>query len=145
MFRKILVPTDGSALSEKAAAAAIGFARTCGAKIVGMTVAQPYLSFPLELTSSERGSSDFNKKALSEARLHVKSIREAAEKDGVECETLIAEALKPSDEIVATAKRHGCDAIFMGSHWRTGLSRLLLGGETEQVLVHSDVPVMVFR
>lgn len=145
MFTKILVPNDGSAVSQKAMEAAIGLARTCGATIIGMTVAQPYLYSPLELANTEAAAADYAEKALAAAREHVRKVEESARSAGVECETLIAESFSPSAEIVAAAKRLHCDAIFMGSHWRQGLSRLLLGSETHEVLARSDTPVMVFR
>ncbi len=145
MFKKNLVPSDGSALSEKALEAAIGIAIACGAKIVGMTVAQPYLYSPFELADTDTGSINHSKKMLAAARQHVAKIEKSAKTAGVECETMITESFSPSTEIIAAAKQLKCDAIFMGSHWRQGLSRLLLGSETQQVLAHSATPVMVFR
>ncbi|MGV3742269.1 MAG: universal stress protein [Burkholderiaceae bacterium] len=145
MFKKILVPTDGSALSDKAMTAAIVIARACGAKIIGMTVAQPYLSSPIELADTGAASLEYSEKALAEARRHVSKIEDAARAAGVDCETMITESFSPGTEIVAAVKQLHCDAVFMGSHWRKGLSRLLLGSETQHVLSHSDTPVMVFR
>ena len=145
MFRKILVPTDGSALSEKAIAAAVNIAVACGARIVGMTVAQPYLSSPLELTDIETASVRHAETARAAASRNVRKVEESARAAGVECEIVIAESISPSAEIIETATRLQCDAIFMGSHWRRGLSKLLLGSETQQVLSRSDKPVMVFR
>jgi nucleotide-binding universal stress UspA family protein len=145
MFRKILVPTDGSALSEKAISAAVDIASACGAKIIGMTVAHPYLSSPLELTDTASASISHAEKALAAARQNVRKVEESAKAAGVECEIVIAQSFSPSAEIIDAAKRLRCDAIFMGSHWRKGLSRLLLGSETQQVLSRSDKPVMVFR
>lgn len=145
MFRTILVPTDGSALSEKAISAAVGVARACGAKIVGMSVAQPCLHSPMELADTEATAISFSQKALAYARGHVQKVAECARAAGVECETLITESFSPSAEIVHAAEKLRCDAIFMGSHWRKGFSKLLLGSETQQVLSRSDKPVMVFR
>jgi nucleotide-binding universal stress UspA family protein len=145
MFKKILVPTDGSALSEKAMIGAIRVARECGAKILGISVAQPYLHSPLEIAGSETISAEFIERALAEAKQHLRKIEESARAAGVECETMVAESFDPSAEIVAAANQHECDAIFMGSHGRKGLSRLLLGSETQKVLADSSKPVMVFR
>lgn len=145
MFKKILVPSDGSAQSENALIGAIHIARACGAKILGLSVAQPYLHSPLELADAATDSVAFIEKALAEAKQNLLKIEEAARAAGVECETMVAESFDPSAEIVAAAKQHDCDAIFMGSHGRKGLSKLLLGSETQKVLSESDKPVMVFR
>lgn len=145
MFKKILVPSDGSALSETALMAAIHIARSCGAKILGLSVAQPYLHSPLELADVATDSAAFVEKALAEAKLNLLKIEESAKAAGVECETMVAESFDPSADIVAAAKQHDCDAIFMGSHGRKGLSKLLLGSVTQRVLANSSKPVMVFR
>jgi nucleotide-binding universal stress UspA family protein len=145
MFKKILVPSDGSVLSEKAMIGALHIARACGARLLGLSVAQPYLHSPLELADIATDSVAFIEKALAEAKQNLLKIEEAAGAAGVECETMVAESFDASAEIVVAAKEYECDAIFMGSHGRKGLSKLLLGSVTQKVLANSDKPVMVFR
>jgi nucleotide-binding universal stress UspA family protein len=82
---------------------------------------------------------------LEYAQLHVQAVQDAADKLGVPCTTLTAMADDPAQEIVQTAIRQGCDIIFMASHGRRGIDRLLLGSVTQNVLVHSRLPVLVFR
>lgn len=145
MFKTILVPTDGSALSDKAVAAAIEFAKINGAKIIGLSVAEPY---PFPVLAEAGISADptvFDKKMLELARQHVQKVESAAKAAGVRCETATAQSFTPYEEIVNAAKKFGCDAIFMASHGRKGIDKLFIGSETQRVLAHSSIPVMVLR
>lgn len=142
MFRTILVPTDGSTLSDKAINSALEFAKICGAKVIGLSVAQPDLYGPL----SESAVATANEqKAYVTAKSHVDKIAGIASSLGVTCETLVTKSFSPADEIINAAKKFHCDVIFMASHGRTGLSKLMIGSETQKVLTGSTVPVMVFR
>lgn len=144
-FKTILIPTDGSDLSDKATAAAIEFAQASGARIVGMSVTLPYLSSPLEFNRSAEDEASFRKAALRRAKAYLKRIAEQARAASVECETHVVESDDPSAGIVAAARRYHCDAIFMGSSWRKGLARILCGSATRRVLAQSDKPVIVIR
>ena len=64
---------------------------------------------------------------------------------GVSCTALTLEALHPWEAIIEHARKHDCDLIVMGSHGRRGVSALLLGSETQKVLTHSKIPVLVVR
>lgn len=145
MFKTILVPTDGSELSEKAVQGAIEFAKLTGGRIVAISVAEPYPFTP----SSEGGYvPDLNlyeKQMQKFAQVHVAKVAEAAAKAGVPCETHVAQSFNPYEEIVNAAKKYQCDTILMASHGRKGLNKLFLGSETQKVLAHSTIPVMVFR
>ena len=79
------------------------------------------------------------------ARRHVNEVSEVARAAGVPCETRVALSFSPYEEIVRLADELGCDAIFMASHGRKGVNRLFVGSETQKVLAHSTLPVMVFR
>ncbi|WP_034294390.1 universal stress protein [Herbaspirillum sp. RV1423] len=145
MFKKMLVPTDGSDLSNRAARAAIEFAKDNGSAIVGLSVAEISRYFPISLIS---GGGDFTLLADSirqQARDNVEIIKNLAEKAGVPCEVHTTESGNPSDEILTAAQTYGCDSIFMASHGRTGLDKLLLGSQAQKVLVYSKIPVIVFR
>ncbi|MES2534854.1 MAG: universal stress protein [Pseudomonadota bacterium] len=146
MFKTILVPTDGSPLAEKAVAAAVQFARQVGAKIVGISVAEPHPSALLS-DSDFFGSTSHAaaEKAHDLAREHVQKIADAAAVEHVPCETVSMHSSRPDEEIIKTAQQHHCDLIFMGSHGRKGLSALFAGSVTQKVLAHSTIPVLVHR
>lgn len=145
MYKRILVPTDGSDLSEQATSAAIDFARLCGAEIVAFSVAEPYPLMP----ATEGGlviDEGYETRALQEAALqYVDKVADAARRAGVHCITATAMSMVPHEEIIHAANEHQCDLIFMASHGRRGLSKLLAGSVTQNVLVHSSIPVMVLR
>ena len=145
MFRKILVATDGSPLSVAAASAAIEFAAASGASIVGLSLAQlyPYMLMPeagamVDLSMYEEAQDQVAEQA-------VKKLDDQARAAGVSCVTLTKRAVHPYEEIISTAQENRCDVIWMASHGRRGLDKLLLGSETQRVLAHSTIPVMVYR
>lgn len=145
MFKKILVPFDGSPISEKSAKAAIEFAASTGASIVALSVAQlyPYMLMP------EAGAmvdlSQFEEAQDQSAHQHVEAIKKAAEAAKVGCEAIVTRGVHPYEEILTTAKNLHCDVIWIASHGRRGLDKLLLGSETQRVLAHSTIPVLVYR
>lgn len=145
MFNTILVPTDGSALAGKAVQAAVEFAKSNNCKVIGLAVAEPYPYSPLAEPAFLPDPSTYEKGVLERAQQHVQAVQDAADKLGVPCTTITAMADDPADEIVQTAIRQGCDIIFMASHGRRGIDRVLLGSVTQNVLAHSRLPVLVFR
>ena len=147
MFKNILVPTDGSALSRKAIRQAVQLAKEQGARITGLHVVPPYSPDIREDFSSRNFVSpqEHAKRSAAGAREHLKVIERAARAAGVACETLHAASSFPHDEIVRTAQRKKCDAIYMASHGRRGIARLLLGSEASKVLALSKVPVVITK
>lgn len=145
MFRKILVPTDGSALSDKAADAAIALARQLDGKIVALAVAEPYPFPPISDSPYTGGSEAYERRAIELAREHAQRIAQAAAAAQVPCEPVVLSGLNPYEEIVAAVDKFGCDAIFMATHGRKGLNKLFAGSETQKVMAHSTVPVTVIR
>lgn len=144
MFHRILVPTDGSELAAEAAHAAIEFARACGAAIVTLSVAYPepvLLSAEGALAAGGAGIDVL----LEEAQHHVARVADAARLAGVACTALTVYGDSPADNIVEIAQRRQCDLIFIASHGRRGLSRLIAGSVTQQVLARSPLPVMVYK
>jgi nucleotide-binding universal stress UspA family protein len=146
MYRKILIPTDGSELCRTAATKGIEFAKEIGARIVAFH-AIPATSYMLY---TESGPSDlmveqFEKEAKARGERLTKEIAELAARGGVSCETLCLTNDHPWEGIIEAAATHGCDLIFMASHGRRGLSALVLGSETMKVLTHTKVPVLVYR
>jgi nucleotide-binding universal stress UspA family protein len=145
MFNHLLVPTDGSSLSTKAARAAVEFAKAVGARITALSVAEPYPYSALAESAYLPDQSRYEKEMQDHARRFVTEVAELASAAGVPCETRVALSFSPYEEIAATAKDLGCDAIFMASHGRKGINRLFVGSETQKVLAHTTLPVMVFR
>lgn len=145
MFKTILVPTDGSPLSDKAIAAAIEFAKFTGSKLIGLSIAEPYPFSPLAESAMASDPDIYEDHMRELARSHVKKVEDAAALANVQCDTSIALSYNPCEEIVRTAEKFSCDAIFMASHGRKGLSKLFLGSETQKVLAHTTIPVLVLR
>jgi nucleotide-binding universal stress UspA family protein len=146
MYKRILVPTDGSELSEQAASAAIDFARQCGAEIVAFSVAEPYPLVPATSEGMLVIDPGYDTRTLEETALqYVDKVAIAARAAGVHCITATAVSMSPHEEIIHAANEHDCDLIFMATHGRRGLSRLLAGSVTQNVLVNSSIPVMVLR
>jgi nucleotide-binding universal stress UspA family protein len=145
MFKTILLPTDGSDLSRKAIDTAIEYAQLSGAKIYGISVAEPYPFTPLAESAMSIDPSVYEENVCNLARQHVSKIVDAAQIAGVACEVSIVLSFSPDEEIINAARKFNCDAIFMASHGRSGLSRLFLGSKTQKVLAHSTIPVLVLR
>jgi nucleotide-binding universal stress UspA family protein len=144
MISKILVPTDGSEQSIKAIRGAVEIAKKIGAKIVGMTAVEPYsYSSMSEYRPESFEAFETRTETIAKERLkQIESIAKAAE---VEYETSVSKSFSPYEAIIEAAAEAGCDAIFMASHGRRGLNAILLGSETQKVLTHSKLPVMVYR
>lgn len=147
MYKCILVPTDGSALSRKTAKKAIQLAREQRAKVIGLYVAPPYEPamysdfVPADFLSARDYAASIRKAAAR----HLDFISKAAAAAGVSCVCTHVTKRSPHAEIVKAAKRYRCDLIFMASHGRSGIARLLLGSETSKVLAHTRIPVLVDR
>jgi len=145
MFRHILVPTDGSDLSHTAAVNAVALAKLSGAQITALHIAEPYSTHvqeehvPLHFVLPD----EHEKNVQQQAAPQLAAVKKLAEVAGVRCEVRMAMSKFPADAIVDAVEQLGCDAIVMGSHGRTGLSKLLLGSETQKVLVKTRVPVLV--
>lgn len=147
MFKHLLVPTDGSELSEATVKRAISFANDASARIT-FFYAQPDFPMPIygegaliDPTTPEQ----FAQGAAEEAQRILDSASSKAAAVGVGCDTDTAVNEVPYKAIIEAAERHGCDLIFMASHGRSGLASLLLGSETQRVLTHSNIPVLVYR
>lgn len=144
MFKKILLPTDGSDLSAKAVSGAVEMAAKLGAKLVGMTVIEPYSYSSLSEYRPE-SFEDYEARMEQAAKERLEKLEGAAKAAKVEIETVVAKSFSPYEAIIETATKNGCDVIFMASHGRRGLSAVLLGSETQKVLTHSTIPILVYR
>jgi len=147
MFNTILVPTDGSPLSEKAVSAAIQFAKENGSEIVALSVTQPYIYSTLAegFMADPTDPDEFEGNMEKLARDHVEEIAALARTQHVRCRTTTARSFNPAEEIVEAAKQFHCDVIFMATHGRSVFSQLFAGSETQKVIAHADTPVMVFH
>jgi nucleotide-binding universal stress UspA family protein len=145
MYKKILVPTDGSELAGQAVAAAIDYARLSGGSIVACSVAQPYPLLPVVDGAMMIDPGVDSTELQQIAQQAVEEVARAARAAGVACETHTSLSFLPYEEIIRAADEFKCDAIFIASHGRRGLSRLLAGSQTQKVLAYSHVPVLVLR
>jgi nucleotide-binding universal stress UspA family protein len=144
MFKRILVPTDGSELSNKAIGAAVDLAKMLKASLVGMTALEPYSYSNLSEYRPET-LEDYEKRMDEVGAERLGKIADAAARAGVAIETLALHTFSPYEAIIDAAAQKGCDLIVMASHGRRGLNAVLLGSETQKVLTHSKIPVMVYR
>jgi nucleotide-binding universal stress UspA family protein len=149
MFKNILLPTDGSRLAAKGIRAGVKLAKALGARVTGVYVVAP---FPTPMYSEAALYSmpgyteqDYRKAAEKSAKKALAAIEIEAQTAGVRCETRIVTHAQPWSGILKAARAGKCDAIAMASHGRAGLGGLILGSETQRVLAHSKLPVLVTR
>ena len=147
MYKRILVATDGSTLSKKAVASAVELAALSGAELVAVKVTprypQSYFEGSLPLSATE--VSKIEKQWTDTAQKVVDAVAKSAKSKGVTVKAVVVKSDIVSDAVIAAAKKHKADLIVMASHGRRGIKRLLLGSETQQVLTHASVPVLVLR
>ena len=148
MFKNILVPVDGSELSDSAVARACVFAGEASARLTF------YHAKPAYFPGSMAGEPLFDAAAYSVSYRHVTQLRAEAilaraaaraAAAGVACVTFSDDIETVHEGIIAAARSRSCDLIFMASHGRRGASALLLGSETQKVLTHCTIPVLVYR
>jgi nucleotide-binding universal stress UspA family protein len=146
MFERIIIATDGSALSRKAVRHGIGLAAATDAELVALTVVPHYpVTFLGGLTLSPREMAGIEKRWAKEGQAVVDKVRDAAQAQGVAAKAVVSRSNLVAEAIMAAAKKYKCDLVVMASHGRKGIKRVLLGSETQQVLTHSSVPVLVVR
>ena len=145
MFKHILLPTDGSAGSEAAVRAGVSLAREMGARVTGLHVVPPFHTFTYRPDMIEDTEEQYEKDSEEQARKVLLTIEKQAQECGVPCDTVVVRSDDIHDAIIATARESQCDLIAMASHGRRGVRALLLGSETQKVLTHSLVPVLVYR
>ena len=147
MFKHILVPTDDSQLSQETVQRAVTFAREINARITAF-YAKP--DFPEcffgEGALVDPGSPEkFAQLAEEEAQKILDYVDTLCQEAGVACNRLTIASDIPYEAIIDAANQNNCDLIFMSSHGRKGIGALLLGSETNKVLTHSKIPVLVYR
>ena len=144
MFKRILIPTDGSDITTKATETAIALAQSLVAEVFIVSVKEP---FPYSAISEMQPTppQDFYDAQERIANARVNAVSELCKSAGLTCHAHTVEALHPWEAIIDHAKTMGCDLIVMASHGRRGVTALLLGSETQKVLTHTRVPVLVVR
>lgn len=147
MYKRILVATDGSELSGKAVDHAIALAKVHGSELVVLKVtlvrAEDHWDGQMRRSAVEKAEEDRRWVAASQAM--VDGVKAAAEAAGVQATAVTERSNFIADTVIEVAKKRQCDLIVMASHGRRGLARVLLGSETQHVLTHSHIPVLVLR
>ncbi|MEP7295497.1 MAG: universal stress protein [Burkholderiales bacterium] len=144
MFKRILVPTDGSDITVKAVDTTIALAKSVGAQVYTISAKEP---FPYSAISEMQPTppQEFFDAQERIASQRVQAVVAKCAAADVPCQAYTVEALHPWEAIIDHAKRMECDLVVMASHGRRGVSALLLGSETQKVLTHSKVPVLIVR
>jgi nucleotide-binding universal stress UspA family protein len=145
MFKHLLLPTDGSELSEIAIQKGIQFAHEINARVTGFHVLSEFHVFTYRPEMLEETREEFMRDARTRASQYLSVIEKAANRAGVRCDTGYATSAHPYEAIIRAAEENGCDLIMMASHGRRGVQALLIGSETHKVLTHSKIPVLVYR
>jgi nucleotide-binding universal stress UspA family protein len=144
MFKKILVPSDGSVQAHKAAEVAADLAKSQGAEVIGVFVIDPFPFIGIG-DASAAGLQAYMAEAQTHASHSLSEIRQICEARGVKFAGDTIERNVPYEGILETATAEKCDVIVMGSHGRKGVKALILGSVAQKVLTHADIPVMVIK
>jgi nucleotide-binding universal stress UspA family protein len=147
MFKKILVPTDGSELAGKAVTLAISVARTHGASLVALHVF-PHLPGAQHSSAApllKQLEGDYELHQREQAKVILDAVAKEAATAGIATQEVVVESEDIYGRIIEAAKQYDCDLICMASHGRRGMAAIVLGGETHKVLIHSHIPVLVVR
>jgi nucleotide-binding universal stress UspA family protein len=145
MFKHLLLPTDGSPLSESAIQEGVRFARSINAKVTGLCVMPQKHPFFYEMEIPAEALEQVAKRCKDQADVSLAMVEKAAKAAGVACDLVFETNDHPYEAIIRVAEQRGCDLIMMASHGRRGMGALLIGSETQKVLTHSKIPVLVYR
>jgi nucleotide-binding universal stress UspA family protein len=147
LYHRILVPTDGSALSKKAVRSALDLASSVGADVVALNVVprypMSYFEGGVSISPAEVGRVE--KQWAEQGQALADEVASMAEKAGVKAKAVTVRSDLVAEAILAAARKNKCDLVVMASHGRKGIKRLLLGSETQHVLTHGAIPVLVLR
>ena len=146
MFKHILIPTDGSPTALKAARAGIRFAAQAGARVTAFHAVEAWQPvYSSAYAADARAFVNFEKRAQQAGEKLVAAVGKLASSAGVPFSALVSEARTPYEGIAEAARKRKCDLIWIGSHGRSGLVRLMLGSVALKVVAHAGVPVLVYR
>jgi nucleotide-binding universal stress UspA family protein len=144
LYTHILLPTDGSELSEAAMRHGIALAKAIGAKVTALVVSTPLASLVVDAGAVSAALDQYQALVKTQTAKYLDNIQNESTEAGVSCATLCIEHERPYEAIVESAKTNGCDLVIMASHGLRGVSAIL-GSETLKVLTHSSVPILVYR
>ncbi len=149
MYKNVLLPVDGSELSERALKECVALVKSTGGKVTAIHVISHfylhYQPWAAPRAMHRKIESEHEEEARHAAQAMVGELAQRVKAQGVECEGLVAVGDHPYEEIIDHARRRKCDLIVMASHGHKGLNAVLLGSETVKVLTHSKIPVLVVR
>ncbi|HZP66375.1 MAG TPA: universal stress protein [Rudaea sp.] len=145
MYKHILLPTDGTKLSEKSVKQGVRMAKSLGARVTALHVVPKFHTFTYQMDMLESTRDGYETEAVARAKTYLDYVRKVASAADVPCDAMYAISDQPFKEIIKAAGKKDCDLILMASHGRRGLEGFLLGSETQKVLTHSRVPVLVYR
>ncbi|OGA05488.1 MAG: hypothetical protein A3I00_03465 [Betaproteobacteria bacterium RIFCSPLOWO2_02_FULL_64_12] len=148
MFKHILIPTDGSAVANKAVKAGIQLAKALGAKVTGYYAVEPmrpHVYGEGHMITNSQMVKAWEERAREYGERQLEILAKSAKAAGVPFNALVTVAETPYEGIIEATKQQKCDAIFMASHGRSGLQGLIMGSVTHKVLAHSTLPVLVYR
>ena len=145
MFKHILLATDGSKLSDHAIRMGVQLAKAVNAKVTGFHVMPEFHVFTYKTEMLEDTKREFAEDSKAHAAQYLSVVETAAKTAGVTCDVASVTHDHPYEAIIKVAKQRGCDLIVMASHGRKGVQAVLLGSETQKVLTHGHIPVLVCR
>ncbi|MBM3580876.1 MAG: universal stress protein [Alphaproteobacteria bacterium] len=145
MYKNILLPTDGSELSNRAVRHGIKLAKALKARVIGMTNTPVWQDIYAGAGARMMSVDDYERETKATAGRALATIKRLADKERVRCATVHARRPDAWKAIIRTARGKGCDLIVMASHGRSGMKAFVLGSETNKVLAHTKIPVLVHR
>lgn len=145
MYKHILLPTDGSEVSRRAVDQGLELARALDARVYALHVILPFQALSYMTQIIPESETSYTEESVRWAEHYLGEVREKARQAGVPCDSDFVFEKHPCDAILDVAKKRECDLIVMGSHGWHGFTKLLLGSETQKVLVRSPLPVLVCR
>ena len=145
MVRNILIATDGSELADKAVVEGISLAKALGARVTAVTVTEPFHIVTADVPMIEDTPDEYARHSAEKARSVLSRVEKTAQAAGVPCDTVHVSDNDPYEGILKAAAQTGADMIAMASHGRRGITGVLLGSQTQKVLTHGRIPVVVYR
>lgn len=145
MYKHLLIATDGSQLADKGVAQGFALAKALQAEVTLITVSEPWATVVSGEAAMAFSQDRYGEAMAANAGSILGAAADTAEKDGIPYETRYVSDRFPAEAIVEVANEEGCDLIVMASHGRRGIQRLLLGSQTNEVITHSTIPVLVCR
>jgi nucleotide-binding universal stress UspA family protein len=145
MFNHLLIPTDGSALSDLTVKSGLKLARSLGARVTVLAASRPFRVVAAEPLMVSNTRDEYERDIGIRARACLELARDTARASGVRCDTRQVVSDRPHEAIVSIADERHCDVVFMASPGRQGVAGMLMGNETQKVLAWCKLPVVLWR